>query len=132
MNQVEFSRTKSGDVIAARMDELGLSIKDVAAKCDVTYEHIRGIVRGYLVPSKYLLPQLAKVLKTDQHDLDKLATADKIRMKYGKITVEMAGKNPELEPLEKVWDYLSEEHKTDLISMAQTYAKRDRAEKRAS
>lgn len=29
-----------------------------------------------------------------------------------------AGKNPELEPIERAWQYLSAAHKRDLISMA--------------
>jgi hypothetical protein len=47
--------------------------------------------------------------------------------KYGKIPIEISGKNPELEPTERAWENLSAAHKRDLISMAQTFAKQDRA-----
>jgi hypothetical protein len=57
--------------------------------------------------------------------LERLATADRIRFKFGTIPLELAGKNPELEPLERIWNHLSLDHKADLIAQAQAWAKRD-------
>jgi hypothetical protein len=68
---------------------------------------------------------LAEALKIKK-ELDRIATADRIRIKFGTIPLELAGKNPELEPLERVTNYLSQDHKADLIAQAQTWAKRDR------
>ena len=69
---------------------------------------------------------LAEALKINKEELDRIATADRIRIKFGTIPLELAGKNPELEPLERVRNYLSQDHKADLIAQAQTWAKRDR------
>jgi len=44
--------------------------------------------------------------------------------------LELAGKNPEMEPLERVWKHLSDEHKADLIAQAQAWATRDREAKK--
>jgi hypothetical protein len=69
---------------------------------------------------------LAEALKIKKAELARVVTADRIRKKFGTIPLEIAGKNPELEPLERVWNYLSQEHKADLIAQAEAWAKRDR------
>ena len=69
---------------------------------------------------------LAEALKINKEELDRIATADRIRIKFGTIPLELAGKNPELEPLERVWKHLSQEHKADLIAQARAWAKRIR------
>ena len=56
----------------------------------------------------------------------KLKTADKIQKDYGKIPLELAGKNAELDPIDRVRKYLSKQHKNDLITMVQTFAQLDR------
>ena len=68
---------------------------------------------------------MAEALKINKEELDRIATADRIRIKFGTIPLELAGKNPELEPLERVWKHLSQEHKADLIAQARAWAKRD-------
>jgi len=108
------------------MQELNLSIADLAAQVGTTYEHVRNIVKGNAVPSKFMVPALAEALKINRDDLERLATADRIRSKFGTIPLELSGKNPELEPLERVWNHLSAEHKADLIAQAKAWAKRDR------
>jgi transcriptional regulator with XRE-family HTH domain len=121
-------KTKSqiSELIAASMKEKGLSIRQLAEKLDVVYETVRGIVTGNTVPSPYLVKAVADALGEDQKEWEQLAVSDRIRAKWGKIPMEIAGKNPELEPIEREWKHLSEEHKQDIIAMIQTYAKRDR------
>jgi hypothetical protein len=72
-----------------------------------------------------MVAALAEALKLDGEELERIATADRIRLKFGRIPYEIAGKNPELEPLERIWSQLSEEHKGDLIAQAQVWAERD-------
>ncbi len=54
-----------------------------------------------------------------------LATADRMRLKFGTICLGLTGKIRELEPLERVWKHLSQEHKSDLIAQTQVWARRD-------
>jgi hypothetical protein len=49
-----------------------------------------------------------------------------IRVKFGTIPLELAGNNRELEPLERIWNLLSQDHNADLIAQAQAWANRDR------
>jgi transcriptional regulator with XRE-family HTH domain len=124
---IEPTVTRVSEVMTAAMEDQGLSIRDLAEKVDVTYEHIRGIVRGHVVPHKFLLKAISDALGLDEHELQKTAVADSIEKKHGKIPLELSGKNPELEPIERAWAHLSPEHKDDLIMMAQTFARSDKA-----
>lgn len=49
---------------------------------------------------KLVVKALADALKMRHEELDRLVTADRIRVKFGTIPLELARKNPELEPLE--------------------------------
>jgi hypothetical protein len=69
---------------------------------------------------------LAEALKIKKEEMKRVITADRIRVKFGTIPLELAGKNPELEPLERVWNELSQDHKADLIAQTQAWANRDR------
>ena len=88
------------------MERKGFSIRALSEKLKTTYEHVRSIVRGNVVPSRYILRELAEVLDINLKELERVTTADKIRVKFGKIPLELSGKNPELEPLERAWPYL--------------------------
>ncbi len=122
--------TRTAERLTKRMEELNLSIAELAQKVGATYEHVRSLVRGKAVPSRLMVQALADALKINKAELERLATADRIRAKFGKIPLELSGKNPELEPLERVWDHLSKEHKADLIAHAQAWARDREASKR--
>jgi transcriptional regulator with XRE-family HTH domain len=104
------------------MEARGLTIKDLAGLLDVTYEHARRLVRGEGVPSRPLIRRLAEALQLSFDDLNRLATADKIRMKFGTVPLELAGKNPELEPIERVWHHLTADQKRDAITLVTSWA----------
>jgi transcriptional regulator with XRE-family HTH domain len=118
--------TPTSELLNKRMMELKLSLSDLAAQTETTYEHVRKIMKGDTVPSKYMVQALAEALKINRGELQKVVTADRIRQKFGTIYLELSGKNPDLEPLERIWKDLSQEHKADLIAQAQAWAKRDR------
>jgi hypothetical protein len=99
----------------------------VALRVSATYEHVRTILRGRIVPSKYMVKELAKALGLNLGELERAAVVDRIQLKFGGLPAELTGKNPELQPIERVWSKLSKEHKADIIAMALTFAKRDAA-----
>ncbi len=119
--------TRTGEVLTEQMQKHKLSIADVAEKLGTSYEHVRSMAKGNTLPSKLMVQALADTLKMKRDELDRVVTADRIRVKFGTIPLELAGKNPELEPLERVWNHLSQDHKADLIAQAEAWAKRDRA-----
>jgi len=118
--------TRTGDVLNEHMQKLKMSIADLAEKLGISYEHVRSMVKGNTLPSKLMVQALADALKIKHEELDRVVTHDRIRVKFGTIPLELAGKNPELEPLERVWKHLSQDHKADLIAQAEAWAKRDR------
>lgn len=122
--------TLVGEKINEAMESKGMSIRDLSVELGSTYEHVRKIVRGGAVPSKYMLTSICAALKLNPKEMEKLATADRIRHKFGKIPIELSGKNPEMEAIERAWPHLSEDHKKDATSMILNWAKRDKAEAR--
>jgi len=117
---------RTGEVLTRRMVELKVSKRTLAHAVGASYEYVRRVVGGQSVPSKSMVHDLATALKIREDELQRIVTADRIRLKFGTIPLELAGKNPELEPLEMVWSHLSQDHKADLIAQAQAWAKRDR------
>ena len=122
--------TRTAEIMKRAMEKQGLSIRDVAAKVDVVYEHIANMLRpgSKSIPPERLRTDIARVLKIDKHELTTAGVADAIeKKKWTSFVMEMAKKNPELEPIERDWPKLSKEHKADIIAMVQTFAKRDSA-----
>ena len=118
--------TLTSERVLKRMEDLDLSIRDFALRIGVSYEHARGIVRGK-TPSKRILKKLCEALNLPLKEMERITTADKIREKYGTIPLELSAKNPELEPIERIWNLLSKQHKSDLIAIARAYAQQDQA-----
>lgn len=119
--------TRTADMLKEAMDAQNLSIRDVAMKAGVSYEHIRNILApgSKIIPSPLLIAELARILKLDKMELRRAGVVDNIQKKYGSIPAELSGKNPELDPIERAWPKLTDEHKTDVIAMVQMFAKRD-------
>jgi hypothetical protein len=97
--------------LAARMNELDLSIKDLASSSSLTYEHVRKLVKGEAYPSRLALRELCRVLTLDHSQMDQLAIADRLEKKYGGIPHALAGRHPDLSLLAQWWDLLTEEQK---------------------
>ena len=97
--------------LAERMNELDLSIKDLASTSGLTYEHVRKLVKGEAYPSRLALRELCRVLALDHPRMDQLAIADRLEKKYGGIPHALAGRHPELSLLAQWWDLLTEEQK---------------------
>jgi transcriptional regulator with XRE-family HTH domain len=123
--KIETASTDLSELISNALEARDMSIKDLAEHLQITYEHSRRIVRGESVPSRLLLKTLAEPLKLDFEHLVKLATAARIKAKYGSIPAELAGKKPGMESIERAWDKLTPDQQQDLCDMARTWAKRN-------
>lgn len=97
--------------LSERMNELGRSIREVAASSGLTYEHVRKLVKGEAYPSRLALRELCRVLTLDAAQMDQLAIADRLEKKYGGIPHALAGRHPELSLLAPWWDLLTAEQK---------------------
>lgn len=82
-----------------RMNELGLSARQVAGRVGGTYEHIRKIIRGDCLPSNALLEKLCVALELKKGEMATRVEKDKMIFKYGDAAWEFLGINPRLGPL---------------------------------
>lgn len=113
--------TRLGELISEKMAEKKIDVRDLAEKLDITYEHVRRIARGEGIPSKFVLKLLSDELGIPYKEAEQIATSDKIIKKYGTIPLELYGKQPSLEPLERVWGKLTEEQQDALKAMANSF-----------
>lgn len=111
----------------ARMEEIDVDIRRLAEAVDTTYEHTRRVVRGLSVPSNPLLRAICTELELDYDEMKELAMADKLKRKYGSALASLTERNPELEPLERLWPDLTDEQKNTLVFVAQGFAKSNKS-----
>ena len=98
--------------LVERMNQLDLTLRQVAERTGLTYEHVRKLAKGAAFPSRLALRELCRVLGLDPAEMDRRAVADRLEKKYGGIPHALAGKHPELSLLAPWWDLLTEEQKT--------------------
>jgi transcriptional regulator with XRE-family HTH domain len=116
-----------GMMLQKAIDGKNLTLRDVAAKTRVTYEHIRKLIRQEANPSESMMDKLATLLDLDLEETMEIVTADKIEHKYGKMPAILAKKNPELETIEKEWPYLDQWMKEALNTMARNFGRESRS-----
>ena len=113
-------------ILLNRMEEANFSIKDVAEMTGITYEHMRRCVRGLVIPSKYLVKEFSKALLIDQKILSEAAASDEIMRKYGELPQALSKHDPSLEPVDRLWGFLTEEQRGDLIAQMQFLVRKNR------
>lgn len=118
------NETELSEKISARMEHIGMDINTLAVTADITYEHARGIVRGIRVPSKRVLKDIAAALDIPYDTVDGIATAARIRHRFGDVSELIGHKKAGMEPIERVWDKLNDDQKATLVDMARSMAKR--------
>ena len=97
--------------LVERMNQLDLTIRQLAQRSGLTYEHIRKLAKGEAHPSRLALQELCRLLQLDRSRMESLAIADRIEKKYGGIPHALAGNHPELSLLAPWWDMLTPEQK---------------------
>ena len=97
--------------LAARMHDLDFTLRDLAERTGLTYEHVRKLTKGEAYPSKLALREVCCALDLDLSEMETLAVADRVEHKYGGIPHALAGKRPELSLLAPWWDQLTPEQK---------------------
>ncbi|HTM40231.1 MAG TPA: helix-turn-helix transcriptional regulator [Terriglobales bacterium] len=97
--------------LVERMNQQDLTIRQLAQRTGLTYEHIRKLAKGEAHPSRLALQELCRALQLEPARWETLAVADRIEKKYGGIPHALAGHHPELSLLAPWWDVLTEEQK---------------------
>ena len=115
-----------GTGLRSAMDAKGISAKHLADRVNITYEHVRKLIRGDAYPSKALLSLICDALSWDAEKATQLASTDKIERKFGGVPALLAGKNPELVEIERHWEYLNAEQKETVKVLVSALADRNR------
>lgn len=119
--------TLLSDHIQAALDDKNLTIKDLALSLNITYEHARRLTRGLAPPSRFILKDLCALLDLNYQEMLRLSTADNIRRKYGTIPLELAGKDPSLEPVERGWPKLTDDQRALIVATVRHYVGANKA-----
>lgn len=112
--------------LKSAIEEAGLSLVELAEKCDSSYEHMRKLVAGKAHPSIHLLRILAGVLKADKDEWMTLIEADKFYKIYKHLPKSM-GQSRELEKLQSTFPKLTENNQNTIVQMVRTMLRQQRA-----
>ena len=110
-------------LIKGAMTALDLSLRDLAQRLDVTYEHTRKIVNGDQIPPPRLCKDIVRVLGLDPAHVETLAKAAKMRRTFGFVPDSMLIEDKELEALTRFWSTLTENRKRDVVAVARMWAR---------
>jgi transcriptional regulator with XRE-family HTH domain len=115
-----------GQMLAVAVQKKGISLRDLAAKLDYTYEQMRKLWLGHSAPSKLLLKELCKVLDLDFKEADKAATADRMERKYGKAAFGVLGRDPRYADLEDLMPQITNQEWNMFVSQMRGYVHQKR------
>ncbi len=110
-------------IITARMQERGVSIRQVAIQTGVVYEHIRRMCKGEGAPSEYVLKDICEFLELDFKELNRQLQWENMTPEQREMSLEMSVRNPELAPIEQAWDHLTPQQRQDAIMLITDWAK---------
>jgi transcriptional regulator with XRE-family HTH domain len=115
-----------GNSLFAALEKKEMSVRELAAATDSTYEHMRKLVRGWAYPSKYILKEICKTLNLDLADMQKMVDADKMQHKFGKNAHAVFGRDPRIAEYEEIVAHLTDEQHNMFITQMKSVARMNR------
>jgi transcriptional regulator with XRE-family HTH domain len=113
------SGTKLAALLKSAMDKRDFSIREVAALCDMTYEHTRRILKGETWPSPFVLKLLCQHLGVDNEQAELAMMQDKIYRTYGDRVLKLFTKEHEksIGKIEEIWEKLTPNQQEDAVNL---------------
>lgn len=123
-------RGRFGQLFAAAVNKKGVSLRQVAAKFDYSYEQMRKLVQGRSYPSDELLHRLCSYIDLEFDEARKAANADRIEQRYGTSEAYATiGKSPRLADIEPYLSQLSDREWQMFVTQIAGYVRqRDRSD----
>lgn len=118
--------SKLAILLLGRMEELGFSIRDVSQMVGISYEYMRKCVHGGVIPSKFVLKEFSRALNIENDVLTEAAATDALRSRFGTLPQSVFGKDPSLEPVERLWGNLTDEQKDQFVAEMQVQVRKNR------
>lgn len=97
--------------LAHSMARKGMTGNALATRLGCCYEHVRKMTKGDVLPSPVLLQRLCGVFRWSQTRMRRFVMIDRARKAFGDNFWIVLGKNPRLEPVYILWEFLTEEEK---------------------
>jgi hypothetical protein len=114
------------------MNELNLTMVQLAAGVDLTYEQVRKLALGHCLPSSSAFERVCTVLRVSKRDMSKRIARDRMIFKFGDAAWTYWGINPKAGPLYILFPLLTKDQQeiTKLQLIAFVEAKKNREKKR--
>jgi hypothetical protein len=112
-----------GQLLAQGVRKKDISLGDLAAKLDYSYEQLRKLYLGLSSPSPLLVKELSKILGLDAEIAQQAATDGRMQRRYGTKGLKALGRDPRLATLDAVAALLSDQELHTLITVAQGLVK---------
>src|SRR5438067_4009576 len=106
-----------GMYLVERMEANEVGIRELSARVGATYEHIRKLIKRAAYPSPNMLNKLARALKGFNREGAAMLIEEDKAEKNLKYFYAITEKNPELAPIDRVWRYLTDQQKEQLVVM---------------
>ena len=81
-----------------RMNEAGVSARELATKAGSTYEHIRKLIMGRCLPSDSMLERLCASLELNIKEMSRRVVKDKMIFRFGDAAWQASGIDPRAAP----------------------------------
>lgn len=118
---------KFAEMLNRAMAEKNISMKQLAAHGQFQYESFRKLARGMTTPGREMLEYLHKTLGMNIKEAELAATEDRARRRgMWNVVAQAAGKNTELDPIERAWADLTDNDKREIIALVQMKARFNR------
>ena len=76
-----------GQMLASALDRKEMSVADLAARVETSYEHMRKLFKGTAYPSKELLRKVTRATGMNFEEAEEAAMRDRMEKKFGPAQV---------------------------------------------
>lgn len=118
-----------GLMFADAVQNKGVSLREIAAKVEMTYEQIRKCYLGTSSPSPLLTKELCKMLGMDLKLAQEAVNSDRMERKFGTTAFSMQGRDPRLSDIEPMLPQLSKQEWDMFVGQIRGFVQQKRRSK---
>lgn len=119
-----------GNSLAVSLEKHQMSLGQLAAETDSTYEHIRKLVKGLAFPSRRLLKDICRILKFDAKEAQLLIDTDKLEYRFGENVHTIMHTSARLAEYDSLVPYLTEDQHQMFLTQMRAVVKANRTSSR--
>ena len=95
--KVAIEQGQFGEALQQALEKKGIAIQQFSEEIEVTYEHVRRLIKSMAFPSKPLMGRICQVLGLNKEEMRVKVISDRLKHKYGDVPQSLYGQNPKLE-----------------------------------